>query len=239
MQMPPNTSATGGLLLPGPGVYSYDFSLISDPAYWSESNPTDGQPLEDLLQQIVRGMTGLPGDLVRPLWQPEPPPIPSYETDWIALGVVSADLDPGFPFEWIEPPPSPVPVGADGELLGTFMIQHEIFELKCVFYGPHSDWFDALVRDAFSVGQNRELLFLAGMGLVSVGTGVLVPEYIQSRWWRRIDRSIRIHREIRRLYPILELVAAQGVILSETSPPVTFQAEAPVPSLLPSAATER
>jgi len=87
-----------GPLLPGPGIFRYTYSLASDPAYWSGSVPQDGQPLEDFMQSLVAGITNLPGNLVRPRWQPQPLPIPPHNVDWAAIGINSSDLDNGWPY---------------------------------------------------------------------------------------------------------------------------------------------
>jgi hypothetical protein len=211
--MPVNTSSTGGALLPGPGVFTYDFILTTDPIYWINSIPPDGQSLDDFLQQLISGITKLPPQLVRPRWQPEPPPLPSYGADWMAIGVMNTSLDPGWPWVWFDTNPASAPVDTDGNPLGAFMIQHEAIELQCSAYGPNADWYDGLIRDGFSIGQNQEVLFLAGMGLIGVGGRRFLPEFIQNRTWRRVERTIRIHREIRRLYPILSILEAPGQLI--------------------------
>jgi len=210
--MPPNTSATGGPLLPGPGRYAYDFVTATDPRFWTDTTPIDGIPLEDFYTSFIRGVTNLPNGLVRPWIQPEPSPLPPYQTDWISIAITTHDLDRGFAYETVEPPPAPAN-WVDPSTNGVFTIQHEIFSLLCATYGQNADYYDGLIRDGFSVGQNRDLLLLTAQGLIEVGPGRMVPELIQQRWWRRVDRVIRIHREIRRLYPVLEVLESRGVVV--------------------------
>src|SRR5215472_16128380 len=184
--MPVHTSATGGSLLPGPGVYTYSFLLTTDPQYWTNANPTDGQPLDDFLQQLVVAITQLSPHLVRPRWQPEQPALPSYGTNWMAVGVMDTGLDPGWPWLWFDPNSGTAPVDSVGNPLGAFAQQHETIELLCSAYGTNADHYDGLIRDGFAVGQNQEVLLLSGMGLVSVGRRRFVPELIQMRTWRRV-----------------------------------------------------
>ncbi len=221
MADPALDSSQRGPILPGPGVFRFTYQLASDPAYWSGSVPQDGQPLENFLQQLVAGITNLPPNLVRPRWQEEPPPIPPHNVDWAAVGVNSADLDNGWPYVNYEP--------EDGNV---YMQQHESFDMLASCYGPHAEWYSGLIRDGFQIGQNRELMFLAGMGLITVGRGANVSEYINRRWLMRFDRVVRIHRSIRRSYPILTLVAAPGVVRASAEPKLY---ESPFEAKLPGA----
>jgi len=204
MPDPALDSSQRGPLLPGPGVFRFTYSLASDPAYWSGSVPQDGQPLEDFCQQMVAGVTNLPGKLVRPRWQRESIPVPPPDVDWAAVGIVTAELDNGWPYVNYSP--------QDGQ---TYMQQHESFDLATSCYGDHAEWFSGLIRDGFAIGQNRESMFLAGMGLITIGRGVSAPEIINNNRVMRVDRVVRIHRMIRRAYPILTLLAAPGVVRAE------------------------
>jgi len=210
--MPPNTSATGGPLLPGPGRFHFDFVSQTDPRYWTDSTPIDGVPLEDFYVSFIRGLTNLPNGLVRPWIQPEPSPLPPWGTNWISIGITVSDLFRGWAYHSVEPPPAPAN-WIDPPSQGTYLIQHEHFDLLCATYGPNADFYDGLIRDGFMVGQNNELLLLTAQGLVRVGPGRLVPELIQQRWWRRVDRVITINREIRRLYPVLEVLESRGIVV--------------------------
>jgi hypothetical protein len=66
-----NTSATGGYLLPAPlfptlpGVLSF----------------------KQFLQSVFVGISGLPGELVRPKWQKNPPKSPDIDVNWMAIGL--------------------------------------------------------------------------------------------------------------------------------------------------------
>src|SRR6185437_11129663 len=58
--------------------------------------PSSALPLEDgafdaVLQGFVVGVTALAGNLVRPRWQPIPPPTPDPTVNWCAIGVVVED----------------------------------------------------------------------------------------------------------------------------------------------------
>jgi hypothetical protein len=202
----PNSSIAGDLL-PGPGIFRFSFDLADrDATYWLSAQPIDGQTLDDFLQQLIAGVTNLPPDMVRPRWQPEAPPIPDFGVDWIAQSIVRQDpYGNGYPFEGF---------GTDGQV---YLDEHEDIELFTSCYGTHADWYSRLIR-GLQVSQNREVLFLAGMGLIEVRGGIVAPEFINNRWWRRVDRTVRIRREVRRAYPILSILEALGQITGEQDP---------------------
>jgi hypothetical protein len=211
--MPTNDSSTGGTLAPGPGIYTYSYLLATDPAYWANSTPADGQPLDDFLASYIGAITQLPSHLIRPLYQDDPPELPPHGTNWMSVGVMDSTPDPGWPWEFYSSPPAVVPVDALGNPLGLFTERHETFNLLCASYGPQADWFDGLIRDGIMISQNQEVLMLAGMAIVRISGRTLVPEYIRQRWVRRIDRRITFHRALRRLYPILNVLTGTGEIM--------------------------
>lgn len=185
-----NTSATGGYLQPG-----------------TTPTPLEGQSLEDFLQQVFSGIVGLSGDLVRPRWQQQPPNLPDISTDWMAYGI-TRHVPEAFAYD-----------EHDGSGLGTdYTARHEVLELLLSFYGPNADANAALLSDGFQVPQNREAMQLVGMGLVATGDIRLAPEMLKNQWLRRVDMEVTLRRQIRRSYPVLSLVAAQGTIYYDTTP---------------------
>jgi hypothetical protein len=181
-------SSTGGFIAP------------TDPI-----GPLEDDDFDDFFQAIVTGITGLPGSLVRPRFQEEPPTIPSRTTDWCAIGVTRRAADT-FAVE-----------GHDGAGDGSdYLIRHEALDLLCSFYGPHAQAFGARLRDGFSIAQNMEPLLANGMGLVSLGDLTRAPELIKDRWLNRTDLPVVIRREIRRTYPVLNLTSATVELTSET-----------------------
>jgi len=208
-------SSQRGFLPPGPGLFRLTFDMQSnglDEGYLGGPYPRDGQPLDDFCQQYISGITCLDPTYVRPLWQPEPPNIPDFWTNWVAVGITESELDPGWAYRLHDP--------AHGGR--SIVKQHEIFSLLCAFYGPEADWYDGLLRDGLSVPQNSEVLQLNAMGLVDWHHRVVVPEMIKNKWWRRVDRHVRIHREIRRTYPILNILSASVSVTVETQGETTI-----------------
>jgi hypothetical protein len=181
-----NSSATGGYLLP-------------------TSTIVDDDALENLLQQVVVGITGLDINLVRPRWQPEPPNEPEPAVDWVAFGVVSSDPEPGIltPYGDIE---------ADGLY---YQVEHETFDTLASFYGPHASQYSRMLRQGLYIDQNRDALVAVGINIVAVERPTRAPELFKNRYRNRVDRVARFRREIRSTYPILHLLAADGNVRTD------------------------
>lgn len=180
-----NTSATGGYLAPA-----------ITPA------PLQGQSLEDFLQQVLSFVSGLPGKSVIPRWQQEPPNLANIGTNWAALGIQTTDPDWNA-VQTHDP---------DGT---TKLSRNEQVEILTSFYGPQAELYAGVFRDGIQVDQNREVLQLAEMGLVSTGRATAVPSLVKERWLYRVDLPWVINRLVRRTYPVLNLLIAQGTLDNE------------------------
>lgn len=171
------------------------------------------------LQSWMSGISGLPGAMVRPRWQTEPPNIPQAGECWAALGVRARPSDE-YPY-----------VGhlsmANGGIGADLLQRHETLDILTSFYDTgvtgQADFYAAQFRDGTAIQQNRDPLILAGMGLVRVGSLVTVPSLLKLRWLYRVDLEVTIRRQIDRVYPVENLVAAQGSVITEEGlPPVPF-----------------
>ena len=191
-----NTSATGGYLAPG-----------TIPA------PMEGQDLDRFLQQLVVGITGMPGKMVRQRWQPESPNQPKTTETWAAVGIVDRKRDT---FGAVQH--DPAGLGSDT------LIRHETLDLLCSFYGPDGSAMAARLADGLLIAQNREVLFLAGMGVVGVSDMLAVPALTNDQWVKRIDITVTIRREVRRAYPVLNILSAGGPIITDVGLSTTFSA---------------
>lgn len=176
----------------------------------SSDSPAEDDALARQLQAMVVGITGLPGAMVRPRWQPTPPAQPAITVDWAAIGVTRQ---------------RPVDhIGAivhrsdaDGGLGADELQRHEEIELLASFYGPNAQGFASRLRDGLSIGQNREALAAQDIAFVACGEIVHAPELVQTRWRRRADLAVTLRRQITRVYPVRNLTAAEGTIASETA----------------------
>jgi len=185
-----STSATGGYLSP------------------TSAAPDEDAALDDDLTEAVEGITGLPGDLVRPRWQPKPPKMPAPDIDWCAIGVADDDTTPGYPY-----------LAHDGTAGGSStQSTAEQMTVLASFYGPNARAFTKLLRDGLFLDQNREQLKLKGLFFVAPGKITAAPELIDAQWYRRYDLPLYFRRTVARTYAILNIESA-SVDVSSDAPP--------------------
>lgn len=186
-----NTSATGGFLSPA-----------ASPA------PLEGQALLDFMQGVIVGVTGLPGTMVRPVWQAEPPNVPDAVVCWCAFRIGARPSDT-FPY---------VHHNADGQGSDTLQ-RHERLTVLCSFYdigsGGAADGYLAILRDGLSIPQNRETLQANGFAFVGAGEPVPLPSLLKQRWLYRVDVELTFARQIDRTYPVLTITSAQGTLVTD------------------------
>lgn len=171
----------------------------------SASYYLEDDALDDFFQQLVVGITGLSAQLVRPLWQAEPVNLPDFGTNWAAVGQVESELVRGWSYRQHQSENS----GSD--LMETW----EYVTFLVAFYGPNAERYDGLLRDGLFLPQNQELLRQNNLGLVEWLRRAVVPVLIKERWWRRVDRHIRIFRSIVREYPIRNILSVPISVTGE------------------------
>lgn len=184
----PNTSATGGVLLP-----------LGAP-------PADDDALDALLQAAIASITGLDGTLVRPRWQPSVPKQPEAAVNWCAIGVMFSQPDND---AWIALDPA--------NPLQSLYYRHEAFECLASFYGPQSKQYAATLRDGLEIDQNRETLAANAIAYVGVGVLRSIPELVNQQWIKRTDLTIDFRRKVTRTYAIESLLAAGIDLTDDTS----------------------
>jgi len=168
------------------------------------SPPLEDADLDAVFQQMVVGLTGLPGNLVRPRWQPTVPQQPEPSVNWCAIGVTSSDADAN---------PAMIHNGSgDGS---DILQRNEILTVLLSFYGPNASANAAQARDGIYVSQNNAVLSGFSMGLVGVGKKRAVPELVNQQWVRRFDFEMTVRREIIRTYNVLTVLSADGTVDSD------------------------
>jgi len=170
-----NDSSTGGYLAP---------TSIAFP---------DDQDLDRIFHDLFIGITGLAPTLVRPRWTPEPANMPSFNSTWIAQGVVERRDDIVASQTFI-----------DG--IGMIVTRNQELDNLISCYGAGAAALEALIRDGLSLDQNREALTQQNIVLVKVGDARNATMKINERWQKRIDVTITFRRILTRTYPILKIL---------------------------------
>lgn len=168
--------------------------------------PLYGDALDDLLQGIVSGITGVAGKFVRPRWQPEPPEHPPHDTNWIAFGLASFEFD-------VFPSIIHDPNGNSGN--GVNIIERdERFKLATSFYGPDGQGIASRFRDGLMVEENRWPLVDANIGVIEVQQIINLPALLKEKWVRRVDLSVMLRRRVAHTYAVPTLI--QGSLIVNT-----------------------
>ncbi|MEZ2410545.1 hypothetical protein AB6806_27490 [Bosea sp. RCC_152_1] len=182
-----NTSATGGPLVP------------------SSTTPVEDDAFEDLIGNTISGLTGITRGMVRPRWQPTPPPMPPDNVSWCAFGIMELDADWGAHQQHH-------PEG-DGS---TELTRHETLTMLASFYGPNGYSKASQLRDGLWIKQNWDSLNAAGVALLECSRARTATDIVNERYIRKIDLEMQFRRVITRTYPILNLLSAQGSFTTDT-----------------------
>ncbi|WP_446902998.1 phage neck terminator protein [Burkholderia sp. YIM B11467] len=188
-----NDSSTGGYLAPA-----------------VDAPPAEDDGLDDLIHDLIAGITSLPPDLVRPRWQPTVQKQPEPGINWCAFGIQTQTPDAS---------PAIVHNGAN-EGSDTY-IRHQDLDVLCTFYGPAAKGYAQRLADGLALPQNREQLKLLDMAFVSVSEIRAAPDLVNQQWVRRYDMTVRLRRKISRTYAVLNLKSVQASTTTDASPPVT------------------
>lgn len=179
-------SSTGGYLTPS-----------------DASPPLEDAALESVMQKLIVGISGLPGNMVRPRWQPTVPKQPEANENWCAFGITEREaLDyPALKHD---------PAGFD------VYTQHFEIRLLATFYGPKGAQYASQLHDGLYVPQNAEQLKKDDIGVVEAGSILSVPEFVNQQWIRRYDMHIVLRRKVTRIYSILNIESAGVTVHADT-----------------------
>jgi hypothetical protein len=183
-----NDSSTGGFLQPA----------VASP-------PLEDDALTAIFQQMIVGITGLPGNMVRPRWQATVPKQPEPTVNWCALGISVQTLDDG---------PAIIHNGTSNG--SDTYIRHEQIDVLASFYGPGAMQNAQLLSDGLAIPQNLEQLKAQDMNSVDTGPIRPAPDLINQQWVRRYDLELTFRRKITRTYAVLNILTAQGTVQTPT-----------------------
>jgi len=187
-----STSATGGYLIP------------------SATNAKEDETLRVFFQQMVAGITGIDGTMVRPRWQAEPPNMPQFGSDWAAIGVTKRVRDTNAYVTHRNT------IDENGNnIISDYVYRNEIMDVLCSFYGPNCEAKSELLAMGLEVDQNREIMQLSGFGLVCVEDAVMMADFFNNREVTRIDLPFQMRRAQLYQYSVLDLVAAEVTIIED------------------------
>lgn len=218
----PVNPGAGGVLLTGhkPFVVQTNSAGSSDQAGFLAplSEPLFDDPLADFLHDFFVGVTGLPGDLVRPRWQREPPNMPPFDTNWLAVGISRIEED-RFSYEGEDP----------NDPQQDIVSRDELLTVLCSFYGPQGQSLAARVAMAIQLAQNRTYLAQQSITVMEVQGMFNIPALLKEKWVPRCDRNIIFRRRAGWTFAVRAVEQAQAQLDNEvyitpitvTNPPTT------------------
>jgi len=168
-------SATGGYIPPSSGS-AYD------------------QELEDIFQAFIVGITSLPGDMVRPRFQRDPPPFPEIGEDWCAFAVKNIKPDDGPYFDQKD------------ETMDS--IRHEELTLFLSFYGDHGQSIANVLKDGLGIPQNIAQLKAQKIKFISTGEIITAPDFLNNQYVHRYDLAAVFKRKTSRTFAVKSFVDA-------------------------------
>lgn len=161
--------------------------------------------LEDLFQRVIVGITGLPGNLVRPRYQVNPATLPQFDVDWASFNVYVE------PTQW-----NPSKTIVDDL---TYLVEGmELLRVTVSFFGPHFQEMERRWRDGIQLSQNRDELTAAGIVFIEFADPVTVTTLLKERWAKRVDVRGTFHRWASREYKVRTILSADGTIHADRTP---------------------
>lgn len=153
------------------------------PTLEDKKHVTDNEFL-DLLHEIIVDIVGLDENLVRRMYQTDPPAIPDHNIDWCSYGI-NADTPAGLsPF-----------IKKTGEN-ETEISETYTTEVLICFYGINATDNAKRLKNGLSVFFKREPLYWNRCGLASVGQTVRMTEQVNNQYYQRADTVYRFSRRI-------------------------------------------
>lgn len=146
------------------------------------------QELEDVFQGLIVGVTSLQGDLVRPRWQQDPPPMPAIGENWCAFGVKTIRADDGPYFH------------QNAEDMDS--VRHEGIELTLSFYGNHGQSIANIFKDGLTIPQNIAQLRQQKIKYIGCSEIVTAPDFLNQQYVHRYDLVASFRRKTMRTYAI-------------------------------------
>jgi hypothetical protein len=153
--------------------------------------------LDAVLHDLVVGITGIDGSLVRPRWQPIPPIQPDFGTPWVALGTTRIERDTFAAIVHTHE--------ADGE---DELSRTEMAYILVSCYGPSAHNLAALICDSLQISQNRDTLRAHDASVVETSEASSVPAIQNEKWVKRVDFTITLRRRVSRVYGVRHVLTA-------------------------------
>ena len=167
----------------------------------SSETPPGGLTVTQFIQAVLVGISGLPGEMVRPKWQIKPPKNPPAVTEnWLAFGI---DLTT---------PDNNAYLGSRDGGLTIDSQRQEAMDVSVSIYGPDALEIYGVIRDGIQIPQNQQALATAEMVFVEILAARRIPDLVNEQFYNRVETGIILRRQVNRIYAVPTILSATGVI---------------------------
>lgn len=173
-----------------------------------ESGTMSSEAVFELWHDVLQGLSGLDENLVRPAFQVNPPPTPGRNINWLAYHIEPSVMQKNFPDV----------IHKKDDEGSSYVIDHKAEDVRLYVYGPESEDIADKIRRGLHITQNRDRLFLAGIGIIQVNNPIHIALKQNENWLARHDLTINTLRQIIARYEVLNLLQAGGDVKTDIRP---------------------
>lgn len=177
--------------------------------------------LQDGLQSIVVGLTGMSGTLVIPRFQQNPPDMPGLDVTWAAIGLTKKS-------RWTFAFEKHFPSTVGGQPSTSKVIREEDLWVLTSFFGPNGDAMSELFSMGFQIATNRQAMQQLGFAFIESMDSIPRPDMINEQNRVVYDVEFRVRRRQGYTYAVQEFTSV-GVVIILDDPTQSFTITVPPP----------
>jgi hypothetical protein len=155
-----------------------------------------------LVHDYIVGLSGLDNTLVRPMYQPNPPTIPDFGTDWIGINIKTTDMN-----------------GSSYQVLNKddiLTLRRDVtFEISLAIYGTNSFRVSTQIRSGMELTQNTEIFRPYNIAFGTHGKLVRSPELHNQRWLERYNLDFTLNYVAVNNTSILSIISAPNISVNK------------------------
>jgi hypothetical protein len=151
--------------------------------------------LSHVIHDFLVSLTGFDNTLVRPMYQPNPPTVPPFGTDWIAFNISQTEMN-----------------GSSYQVLNAsdvFKMQRQLkYNVVIAIYGANASVTASTIRSGMELSQNWDSLRVYSIALSKVGSIMRVPELHNQRWLDRYNITLELNHITSETAGIMSIISA-------------------------------
>lgn len=155
-----------------------------------------------LVHDYIVGLTGLDNTLVRPMYQPNPPTIPAFGTDWIGVDIKTIDMN-GSSYQTLN----------KDDIL---TLRRDVtFDVSLAVYGTNALKIATLIRSGMELTYNTEIFRQYNIAFGSHGKVIRAPELHNQRWLERYNLGFTLNYVAVNNTSIMSITEAQNISVNK------------------------